>query len=292
MDNIYCYPGTNTLINKLDIRDNDLLHDEERVLTGIRLVQLQNRPIMGNFDVEHLQKIHAHIFQDIYEWAGKLREIRIGKNGNWFMNPSELKPAFDYLYKQLKVENFLRHIEKIDTFCDRLAYYAAEINEYHPFREGNGRSTREYIRTLAKEAGYTMEFTKSNHMDVYLGFVHSFGGDYTELKSVFKSIIKENIIYEYETKILGIRNAPDELFDKLQSLKMNSSDKEFPSVEEIQKTYNKLGKKIDEGFLSVNDPEFKLLSEIVLEFRKLDTYEIEKDPIQPKQLQQSLDPEL
>ena len=74
-DKIYCYPDSDVLINKLGIRDLDRLQMIERRLTMIRLAELIKHPIKGNFDLEHLQKIHYYIFQDIYEWAGKIRTV-------------------------------------------------------------------------------------------------------------------------------------------------------------------------------------------------------------------------
>lgn len=64
-DSIYCYPGTNVLRNKLGIQDADKLSQMERKLTALRLLELVNKPIMGNFDLQHLQDIHWYIFRDI-----------------------------------------------------------------------------------------------------------------------------------------------------------------------------------------------------------------------------------
>ena len=72
-DTKYCYPDTDVLINKLDIRDLDKLHIFERKLTMLRLLELLDKPINGKFDFKHLQAIHAYIFQDVYDWAGKVR---------------------------------------------------------------------------------------------------------------------------------------------------------------------------------------------------------------------------
>ena len=65
-DHVYCYPGTNVLINKLDIHDADILHDAERDATAIRILQLYKHPIQGRFGYAHLKRIHRYIFQDIY----------------------------------------------------------------------------------------------------------------------------------------------------------------------------------------------------------------------------------
>ena len=84
-DTIYCYPDSDVLINKLDIRELDKLHTFERKLTMLRLLELMDKPISGKFDFKHLQAIHRYIFQDVYDWAGKVRTVDIAK-GNMFCN--------------------------------------------------------------------------------------------------------------------------------------------------------------------------------------------------------------
>ena len=82
-DNRYCYKDSDVLINKLNIKNKKELFYAEKELTFIRLQELQDHPIKGSFDFEHLKRIHRYIFQDIYEWAGKVRTVEIGK-GNLF----------------------------------------------------------------------------------------------------------------------------------------------------------------------------------------------------------------
>ena len=79
----YVYPDTNILINKFDCRDEDKLREIEALSTGGNLAYLQLHPIKGNFDFKHLKDIHHFIFQDIFDWAGQIRTIDIGK-GNLF----------------------------------------------------------------------------------------------------------------------------------------------------------------------------------------------------------------
>ncbi len=84
-DTVYCYSNSNVLINKLGIKDKNKLSIIERRLTMLRLFELLKNPIQGKFDLEHLQSIHSYIFQDIYEWSGKIRTVDIAK-GNMFCN--------------------------------------------------------------------------------------------------------------------------------------------------------------------------------------------------------------
>ena len=79
MDNIYCYPDSSVLRNKLNIHNKEQLLAAEIKLAAIRLYQLQEQPVHGNFDFNHLCRIHEHIFQDLYDWAGEIRTVNIAK---------------------------------------------------------------------------------------------------------------------------------------------------------------------------------------------------------------------
>lgn len=161
MQSKYCYPNSDVLINKLNIRDGRLLERAERKLTTIRLAELYDKPIIGKFDLKHLQAIHKYIFQDIYDFAGKLRDEQIAKDHFQFASPLYFKDIFNDLHNQLKKDKYLHGLKKEDI-SKKLAYYMSEINVIHPFREGNGRSTREYIRCLAMSNGYSLNWEKIN----------------------------------------------------------------------------------------------------------------------------------
>lgn len=75
----YCYPGTNILKNKLDIRDLDILHEAERDFSSVRQAELSNMGVTGDFSFKHLCAIHKQLFQDVYSWAGKTRTVDISK---------------------------------------------------------------------------------------------------------------------------------------------------------------------------------------------------------------------
>ncbi|MFZ3131971.1 MAG: Fic family protein [Desulfosporosinus sp.] len=224
---IYCYPGTNVLINKLNIEDPISLTEKERQFTGFRLVQLEQDPMQGSFDLSHLQKIHKHLFQDIYSWAGQLRIVDISKGNTLFALSHNLKPLFEDLFVKLKKDEFLSNLN-IENFSERLAYYTSEINAYHPFREGNGRSTREFIRCLANKAGYLINYSQIGKPKLYQALVKSFD-DYTDLREVFKSHITDTIKKRYLKELLGIENAPELLLVKLNKIRVIDDDQEFCS---------------------------------------------------------------
>jgi len=160
----YCYPGTDVLINKFDIRDYQELERVERMFTAKRMAELELKPIASTFDLRHLQKIHQHIFKDLYDWAGKTRDVDIIKGNSYFCPAFQIKDYSDEIFKQLKSEKFLKGLD-IERFSERAAYYLGEINSTHPFREGNGRTQREFIRNLAQKNGYHLSWDKVDRDD-------------------------------------------------------------------------------------------------------------------------------
>ena len=97
--NAYFYPGTDVLINNLGITNNEELDKKEAELTFMRLVELYESPIYEKFDINHLCDIHRYIFQDLYPWAGKFRDVHMGKNDSQFADYRRLKDHLDYELK-------------------------------------------------------------------------------------------------------------------------------------------------------------------------------------------------
>ncbi len=155
---IYCYKDTNVLINKFKIKNNTELKQIEADITTIRLFELMENPITGQFSLSHLCKIHKYIFNDIYSFAGHIRRESIAKGNTIFETPHQIKNKTIKLLNELKSEKWLAKLER-ELFIKKLAYYFAELNYIHPFREGNGRSTREFIRLLVEKNGYVVNWS-------------------------------------------------------------------------------------------------------------------------------------
>jgi cell filamentation protein len=188
-DTKYCYPDSDVLVNKLDIRDPNKLQIFERKLTMLRLLELIDKPIEGKFDLKHLQAIHAYIFQDVYDWEGKIRTVDIAK-GNTFCNVRFISSQADVIFSKLKEEYYLAGLEEY-MFTKRLAYYFSEINALHPFRKGNGRSQREFIRSLALKNGYLIYFEKASKEEMLIASKKSFMCDYEDMEKIMAKCIKK-----------------------------------------------------------------------------------------------------
>jgi cell filamentation protein len=155
----YLYPGTDVLKNLRDIRDPDILARFEAEATSRRIVQLINAPVPGRFDTAQLKAIHKHVFQDVYAWAGQFRTVNISKGGNPFGAPAFVESALDDLLQKLSAENYLQAANP-KVFASQAGFFLGEINAAHPFREGNGRTQREFIRELGLHAGFVVDWSR------------------------------------------------------------------------------------------------------------------------------------
>ncbi len=181
---IYCYPNSNVLKNKLNITDNSVLKTAEEEITLIKQMELLKNPIRGNFTKAHLMKIHRFIFEDIYSFAGKLRREQISKADTMFYPPNLIDRELDKVFANIKEKNMLRESNEEKAF-DNLAYVMAELNIIHPFREGNGRSIREFIRLMAKRMGYDINWGNVDKEKLLSASIQSVD-DYKVLISVLK----------------------------------------------------------------------------------------------------------
>ena len=180
----YVYPGTNVLRNLRDIRDAAQLSKFEAIATTRRTVELEHEPIQGRFDAGHLQAIHRHIFQDVYEWAGDFRTVNISKSGDPFTFQQHIVSSLDKLCGELKGEWHLSGDP--ERFAIRGAYYLGEINAIHPFRDGNGRTQREFIREIGIYNGLMIDWRQVSREEMIEASRRSLRIDNSELEQVLR----------------------------------------------------------------------------------------------------------
>lgn len=185
---IYCYPDSNVLKNKLNIKDNKLLKNAEEEITLIKQMELLKNPIKGNFTKTHLMNIHKFIFEDIYSFAGKIRREQISKGDTMFYPPNLIDRENNKLFSKIKEKNMLKKSEAEKAF-DNLAFVMAELNIIHPFREGNGRSIREFIRLMAKRMGYDINWGNADKEELLEASIQSVD-DYRVLIGIIKSCVE------------------------------------------------------------------------------------------------------
>jgi len=204
----YCYENSNVLRNKLNITEAHALRIAEREIASVRILEAEQTPIRGKLDFKHLCAIHKHVFGNIYEWAGQLRMVNISK-GNPFCNCDVLGIYGADLFGKLKADRYLLGTPH-ERVTERLAHYLSEINVMHPFREGNGRAQRLFIKYLALVAGYRVDFTNVTAAEMIEVSVRAFDHDESPMRSIFERITTPTTRIEQRAalaKICGARSA-------------------------------------------------------------------------------------
>ena len=141
----HCYPNSDVLINKYNIRDKELLQKLEIQKCCTKIVGLDIRPdrIPYTYDVEHLMRIHKYLFGDIYEWAGEFRKENFYKSERVLSGGSaeyadyyDISPKLTALFQ--KYDDF--EWDKAESIEKEVADFLLELWSIHPFREGNTRT--------------------------------------------------------------------------------------------------------------------------------------------------------
>ena len=173
-----------TLENKLGITSSAELATQEERLSKKRALELFESGMLDKLEpgtFKTLQAIHKQLFMDIYDFAGMVRSVNIAKGGFRFV------PAM-YLLDALK------QIERMpqSTFNEIIEKYV-EMNVAHPFREGNGRSTRIWLDLiLKKELQLVIDWSKVNKEDYLSAMERSLIKD-LEIKFLLKNALTEHI---------------------------------------------------------------------------------------------------
>ena len=173
-----------TLENKLGIDNSaDLAREEERISKKKAITLFENgildRLEAGRFS--SLKEIHRYLFEDIYDFAGKIRTVNIAK-GNFRFAPL------------MYLEAALVQIDKMpqSTFDEIIEKYV-EMNIAHPFREGKGRSTRIWLdMILKKELGQVIDWSKVDKDDYLMAMERSPVKD-IEIKYILKAALTDEV---------------------------------------------------------------------------------------------------
>ncbi|WFR98204.1 Fic/DOC family protein [Rhizobium tumorigenes] len=180
-----CYPGTTVLVNKLDLVDQDELDEAE---LGLFLIRADEDPPAGRLDYPHYMALHHHLFQDVYEWAGQARTIRIGKGRNWFCYPEYIDQEMRRAFGSLEGHHFLSDKEPAE-FARIAANILAWINAIHPFREGNGRTQLAFLSLLAENAGLPFDDDQLVRERVISAMIDSFDGNEEPLRQLIFDLV-------------------------------------------------------------------------------------------------------
>ncbi|HYS41859.1 MAG TPA: Fic family protein [Pseudonocardiaceae bacterium] len=172
MTDPYVIPGSACLKNLLGLTDPNELRTVEARIISIRDVELARTVLPGEYNLAHLQAFHRHLFQDVYSWAGQLRTVDIAKDGLRFGNWKFVDEQVSAVLAKLEDDNWLASLPR-ERFVVKLAFYYGEINAVHPFREGNGRAQRAFLRQLSAAAGWHLDWSELNKSDNVMASRHN-----------------------------------------------------------------------------------------------------------------------
>lgn len=173
-----------TLENKLNITDSAELARAEEKISKTKALELFESGLLDTFEVgtfKGLSDIHRYLFEDIYSFAGNIRTVNIAKSGFRFAPVMYLQAALDNIDKMPQ-----------STFDEIIEKYV-EMNVAHPFREGNGRSTRIWLdMILKKELQQVIDWSKVDKEDYLLAMERSPIKD-IEIKVLLKAALTDKI---------------------------------------------------------------------------------------------------
>lgn len=183
-----CYPDTTVLVNKLNIKTQELLTEAESLLVTSCSVRLEKTLKFEKVDFDYYKNLHRKMFGDLYEWAGTVRTINISKKGTVFCNASEIEHIGTLKFERLKKQNYLKGM-KTEKFLDELTDLYHELNMLHPFREGNGRTLRLFVTLLVRNAERDIDFNNTDTDLLTIATIRAAQGDKSLLRSVFEELV-------------------------------------------------------------------------------------------------------
>ena len=181
----YCYPGTSVLQNRLDIRDQPELDAFEVEISTLRAEE----PLPeGDFDPAHYRRIHHHLFQDVYAWAGQYRTVRIAKQANSFCYPEHIPAQMDALFEKLQHAEAFAGLDQ-EAFLDNLTPFLSELNAIHPFREGNGRTQLAFLGLIGEHSGHPFHFERLDRETYLPAVIASYFGKLQPLRGELRKLL-------------------------------------------------------------------------------------------------------
>jgi len=148
----FTIPGTGILRNKFGITDSAALLKATTDSTVLRLAELHASPTRGGFDSTHLQAIHHHLYQDLYDWAGELRSIDAHN-----VPTSQVEKSLNSVLDRLSRENHLKGLSA-EEWAGSASAYLYDLGTIQPFLAGNEVALQEFAVELARKNNLSLQW--------------------------------------------------------------------------------------------------------------------------------------
>lgn len=169
----------------MGLYDEAELREFEAMITAQRATESL---VLDALTADAYRTVHRHLFQDVYDWAGEYRTVRIAKGGNWFCFPENIEREMDRLFRSLADEGELANLSSV-AFAEKAAAFLTALNAIHPFREGNGRTQNVFLHILSGRAGHPIDFERLDSARMLEAMVAGFEGNEEPLASLIGGLI-------------------------------------------------------------------------------------------------------
>lgn len=199
------YPdGSGVLRNKLGLRDAQALKQAEYQITSERTADAPAfPPTQAGY-----QALHRYLFSPVFEWAGELRTMDLGKGGSRFATARFLDATLKTIFTDLAQQDFLRG-RTGERFADGAAHHVSELNVAHPFREGNGRAMRLHLQQLAEQAGHSIDQTRIPKKEWIDASIRGFEGDERPMAAVIAGALRPARLILPDAAVAELREAAE-----------------------------------------------------------------------------------
>ena len=190
------YPGTSVFRNRHGITDADTWRIFEQESVAHHSASIPAEGLVASDAITELCAYHRILFQNCYDWAGRIRDLDITKENPLKGEPTLFAAAETIRLRLAELDHYVRSLEDLpyDDKIDVLSYLHSELNEIHPFYEGNGRTTRIYMEKLAARHDVTLTWDGSHEAQILAALASTAGDvlDYKPWKALYLEIATES----------------------------------------------------------------------------------------------------
>jgi cell filamentation protein len=181
-----CYPGTDVLINSLNLRNAEDLEEAERYINEVAATRLEF--ILPPYSLATLKQVHRSLFENIYPWAGEIRTLAISKGTTRFCSPEFIEREVEREFSKMAAADWFEGYPR-EQLASCIAQSYGTLNVAHPFREGNGRTQRIVFEYIIFNAGYLVDWDSIERQEWIDACIHSYHGDDEPLVKIFNRCI-------------------------------------------------------------------------------------------------------
>lgn len=185
----YTYKNSSVLKNKLNITVEEKLKEYETKMVAFKLATINSASFKRTYDKQHLRAIHKYLFEDVYDFAGEYRLENITKDNFIFSQYQFIEENIEEIFKKTNIKG-LENLS-FEELIPRLSEFMTDLNVLHPFREGNGRATREFIREFLDKLGYEINWFEIDYNDILSASMLAVIDDTKQIELLKRSIKKK-----------------------------------------------------------------------------------------------------